>query len=439
MLEDLVIVVLMWCMCRWLLVDWPQGFLKGGETRVLSMLLNIQEGIYRAQELACGVLVLRLEDSRQDFFFCLAASLIPSLLGAELQPLALLGDRPLLPETPPKAAAAAQTPAQPAAAAEEPSAAAAVAPLAQTNQTGAKGVTDAKQRVQGSDKACGGAEVNSSLLPLPKELWWLLSHLHSKSQAAATSLGPQVRHTNRYRRKRREEGGGDEGQFAVGQHQGFATGSSTSNSSSNSDSSSSSSDTSDSNSECHDDHFSGGLPCSSNFREKQQRGLLGSLSGESLTRDVVKFLSVAGGDSFTWPSFLAGSDTYMQRQTLCSNPPTAAAVDSDDRLPCCRYSSNNRRNSRRRRMRTPTGEREESERSTLSETFKHCPSCCRGPLEREVAFLRACLERGVEVPSGISVGAALAVRLKHVPFCLSFHDEIYGETPAAAEEEPPVR
>ncbi|CDJ30897.1 uncharacterized protein EMH_0032790 [Eimeria mitis] len=394
---------------RWLLVDWPQGFLRGGETRVLSLVLNIQEGIYKAQELACGVLVLRLEDSRQDFFFCLAASLIPSLLGAELQPLALLGDKPLLPPTSPEVAGSAQTPALSADTAEP-----AAAEPPQRKQSEEKGGPDVQQEaLESNEETRGDAEGKHPMLPMPKELWWLLSHLHSHTQAAAAAAAADDdaiaadslrRQTNRSTPKRQDNSRGDDRQSALGQA--LAT-----------DSSSSNSNTSDSSSDSEDGDLSGGASCCSTFceQQQQQRGLRGPKSGEGLMKEVVRFLSAAGGDSFTWPSFFAGSDTFMQPQRVCFEAPAAAAAappaapEDGDRGPSSSRSVDDNTGSSSNSSSSHTSRRPHSRRSLLSRKDEHCRACCRGPLQREVVFLRACIEQGVEIPPGVSVGAALAL------------------------------
>ena len=417
-------------------MDWPQGFLRGGETKVLSMVLNIQEGVYTPQELVCGVLVLRLEDSRQDLFFCLAASLMPSLLGAELQPLALLGEQTLLPacvSASAAAAAAAETHAPPAAAASEAAAVGAAAAAASTPSedmhSTLKGDKDLQQKKQkNNEHTPEHAENKSAMLPLPKELWWLLSHLHSQSQAAASAAaaagGPLPGQRSRSRRKRGDKSCGGGLQPSLGQHQGALVPDSSSSSSSNSSSDSSSS-TSESSSDSEDSYLSEDNSCCSSIWEQQQ-GLLGPQSGEvNLKRDIALFLSAAGGDSFTWPSFLAGADACMQHQKVsldtpaasgASAPAAASGVDGDS-APSQRSSSklssssssskwSSSSSSSSSRMRSGGGEENDS---LMRESHKHCPFCCRGPLEREVVFLKACIERGIEVPSGVSVGATMAV------------------------------
>ncbi|KAL8448352.1 hypothetical protein Emed_003882 [Eimeria media] len=372
---------------RWLLMDSLHGFLKGGETRVISMTLNIQEGIYSAQELACGVLVLRLVDSRQDFFCCLAASLMPALLGAELQPLALLGPQPLLPE-----------------ASEDPS--------TQhgdhqdehkaTNKDSAEVVASTQGKAgEGmgvQTDASGASQLPATQLPLPKELWWLLLHIHAKTLAAASAALEASEessscfackgqhHTKPQDCKGRTSRSAEcvASQFENSPRSMWSR--SSVGSITGSDSSSQSEE---------EDCSKSGFRLQHPSAAAQQDHVHSSFN-EGLGLDIAMFLCTAGGDTLTWPSFLAGADTYLQPdERLCEMP--AAAWTWDGPLSC----ESHRQGRRKRDAQGRKGHR----RSSTDDTAADCESY--QPLKRDVAFLRACLERGIAIPEGVPLCAAL--------------------------------
>ncbi|KAL8432597.1 hypothetical protein Efla_002829 [Eimeria flavescens] len=381
---------------RWLLMDSLHGFLKGGETRIISMTLNIQEGLYSAQEIACGVLVLRLVDSRQDFFCCLAASLMPALLGAELQPLAMLGSRPLLPYAPQDASSHEQTQ-QNCEAADRDS----------TQLEGGSRQKGGSASVARADN--GGAEdsqQSSSQLPLPKELWWLLMHIHAKTVAAASAPAawgsedwrgqfdqqkrgrPRKSASCERRRSRSAEWGPLHlGDSPTGVRSRGSLGSITSSGDS-------------SQSEREDAGYS--VFCQRTSLNNTHG--LANLNKEGLGLNLAVFLCTAGGESLTWPSFLAGADTYLQPEErpceqsaapwTCEGLTSGSQGQADAKVNERESQKRCDTESRRRDNRTPTDE-------MLADSEFYVP------LKRDVAFLRACLERGVAIPAGVPLCAAL--------------------------------
>lgn len=103
--------------------------------------------------------MLRLADSRQDTFCCISTSLIPSLLGAELQPLADLQEQTLDQELPKQDGGENHNPCS----------------LLQPTSS-----REGTPRPCDSDPVFAGKEDNSSKLPLPKEMWWLLLCIHKQ-------------------------------------------------------------------------------------------------------------------------------------------------------------------------------------------------------------------------------------------------------------------
>lgn len=132
-----------------------------GESRILNITLNIQEGVYAMQHPVCGVLVLRLADSRQDAFCCVSTSVVPSLLGAELQPLADLQEQTLNQQFSNEDDSDGRTPY-----------------LLMPLECRKKGFPT----VYSDDTDYAGEVDDSSKLPLPKELWWLLLHINKQTQ-----------------------------------------------------------------------------------------------------------------------------------------------------------------------------------------------------------------------------------------------------------------
>lgn len=363
-------------------MDSLHGFLRGGETRVVSMILNIQEGIYSAHELACGVLVLRLVDSRQDFFCCLASSLMPALLGAELQPLAMLGRRNLL------------GPSDNTFEGEHTQ--------GKDHSPHLDAIPEANVPSVGNDGAeapVRSAEIeapteSTSLLPLPKELWWLLMHLHTKAKtvcATAVPGSPQWRDcVNSHRRtcqwKDHQNEQQEEGHSEV--YQLCSEGKNSCASIKNEDNNLS------------DSFFSGSSLCKEH--EKQLLDAEGTVCTEGwLAADIAEFLCSSGGETLKWPSFLAGADTYLQPQR---GVPVAQRADNGaDSL----TRSNPCGNTRRRRQKKQR-DSEATNRNAADDTTS-CDVSHDEPTKREVVFLRACLERGIEIPQGVSICAALAV------------------------------
>ncbi|XP_026194427.1 uncharacterized protein LOC34622909 [Cyclospora cayetanensis] len=352
---------------RWLLMDSLQGFLRGGETRVVSITLNIQEGIYTAHELACGVLVIRLVDSRQDFFCCLAASLMPSLLGAELHPLAMLGQKALLPEASDLSKGSGESSTE-----EGAAAALKCAPALEVTQE------EEGRELKSSACSRGKAEDSSESkpqLPLPKELWWLLMHLYSKTQAAASSA----------ERRRPRNCGGWKGELKRKHHP-------------------------------QDSMTRKGREASSQeslqrAKSSFQNRCTDEDSACSNRPNIAEFLRAFGGNSLSWPSFLSGADTYMQPQrdphdfsctaeTVGENCDCRAVHGSGSHR--CRHEMPERHV----RMMPPNAECDQD-----------------GLLERDVAFLRACLERGVAIPEGVGLCAALALLEQWGATCCFFPSE----------------
>lgn len=359
-------------------MDSLHGFLRGGETRVVSMILNIQEGIYSAHEFACGVLVLRLVDSRQDFFCCLASSLMPALLGAELQPLAMLGRRNLL---------------GPSDTSEEEHTqgkdhSSHLDALTEVNVP-SLGVDGAEAPVQSAETEA--STESTSLLPLPKELWWLLMHLHTKAKtvfATAARESPQWRdnHRQRCQWKYHQNEQQEEGHSEV--YQLCSEGKSSCAGINNEDNNLS------------DSFFSGSSLCKKH--EKQLLDVEGTVCTEGwLAADIAEFLCITGGETLKWPSFLAGADTYLQPQR--GVPVAQRAENGADNL----TRSNPCGNTRQRRQKKP-GDSEATNRNAADDTTS-CSVSHDEPTKREVFFLRACLERGIEIPQGVSICAALAV------------------------------
>ncbi|OEH75258.1 hypothetical protein cyc_06827 [Cyclospora cayetanensis] len=386
---------------RWLLMDSLQGFLRGGETRVVSITLNIQEGIYTAHELACGVLVIRLVDSRQDFFCCLAASLMPSLLGAELHPLAMLGQKALLPEASDLSKGSGESSTE-----EGAAAALKCAPALEVTQE------EEGRELKSSACSRGKAEDSSESkpqLPLPKELWWLLMHLYSKTQAAASSaerrrprncggwkgeLKRKHHPQDSMTRKGREASSQESLQRAKSSFQNRCTDEDSACSNRPSSSENSSSESSD---------FCSCSTCMCRRLHFRESGCLGA--------DIAEFLRAFGGNSLSWPSFLSGADTYMQPQrdphdfsctaeTVGENCDCRAVHGSGSHR--CRHEMPERHV----RMMPPNAECDQD-----------------GLLERDVAFLRACLERGVAIPEGVGLCAALALLEQWGATCCFFPSE----------------
>ncbi|KAL8434653.1 hypothetical protein ACSSS7_003051 [Eimeria intestinalis] len=375
---------------RWLLMDSLHGFLKGGETRVISMTLNIQEGIYFAQELACGVLVLRLVDSRQDFFCCLAASLMPALLGAELQPLALLGARPLLLEANEDHGSHGDLTDEREATNTDPP------------EIGASRGEKSTEGMQTDDS--GASQLSATRLPLPKELWWLLLHIHAKTMAAATA--PSVASAKSSQCGTRK--GGHQKKLRDSEHP--KTGSTEDLASQSEDtprslwsrssggtitSSGHSSQTEEEN--CSDSGSRLHHPSAAARQDHVQTSI-----NEALGLDIAIFLCTAGGDTLTWPSFLAGADTYLQPdERLCEMP--AGAWTWDGPVSCGQeVGCESHRQERRKR---DAHGRKCHRRISTDYSVADCDSY--QPLKRDVAFLRACLERGIAIPEGVPLCAAL--------------------------------
>ena len=359
------------------------------------MTLNIQEGIYSPHELACGVLVLRLVDSRQDFFCCLAASLMPALLGAELQPLAMLGKRALLP-------GAAEDPRGDGHSQQEHDI---------TNKETTSAASTPREREASHATRSGKAECSeeaASQLPLPKELWWLLMHLHAKTVAASLATSAfeasrwnHIEHLND-RRRRRASRGGEQHRKESFQVSPLQTESSCSSTCSRRGDGCTSS--SDETNECEDD-----CRCSSSCTDpwhQRPPAERSSHAGNVLALDIAVFLCTIGGESLTWPSFLAGADTYLQpQQRVLGSPGFARAGDNSQTLGQSCRSSRRRRGRSHRESEAPK-DRNDSSSEEMDTSHK---SSQDGSVKRDVAFLRACLERGIAIPEGVSLYAALLV------------------------------
>ncbi|KAL8275003.1 hypothetical protein Esti_001059 [Eimeria stiedai] len=391
---------------RWLLMDSLHGFLKGGETRVISMTLNIQEGIYSAQELACGVLVLRLVDSRQDFFCCLAASLMPALLGAELQPLALLGAKPLLPE-----------------ASEDPGS---LGDLQDEREGTSKDSAEAVPSKQGEHAQGiqtddpGASQLSAAQLPLPKELWWLLLHIHAKTMAAQTAALEASEESSQCRAQR----GGHQAKLHGCEHRSsrsaecLASQSEDSHRSLLSRSSVDSITSSGDSSQSEEEDCGNRGSCLRRPSTATKQDHVHSSPKEGLGLDIAIFLCTAGGDTLTWPSFLAGADTYLQPdERLCEMPAAAWTWDGPFSSGREMGRESHRQGRRKRDAQGWKGQRRISTDDSVADCESYQPS------KRDVAFLRACLERGVAIPEGVSVCAALLLLEEWGATCCFFPSE----------------
>ncbi|PHJ25939.1 hypothetical protein CSUI_000207 [Cystoisospora suis] len=81
---------------RWLHIDRPAGFIPCGASTLLHLTLNVQEAVLEPQDLVYTVLVIRLEDSKQDVFFSVSTSVLPSLLGAAPSQLQKISNRSII-------------------------------------------------------------------------------------------------------------------------------------------------------------------------------------------------------------------------------------------------------------------------------------------------------------------------------------------------------
>lgn len=396
---------------RWLLMDSLHGFLRGGETRVVSLILSIQEGIYNSEELACGVLVLRLLDSRQDLFCCIAASLMPGLLGAELQPLAMLGARPLLQDTAGVTQQAGEVSQQrDSATGDEASAEHAEAQVGRSAAAAARGgaATAAETSPTSEEARCEAEQ-----LPMPKEMWWLLLHLHAKMRATAAAEPSMLLS----QKGRRSFGGLEasqqrtpvEGSLSKTEAGSRSKGSSVEGGSSSHIVTSCSSDS--------DGGTGYSRFCVQRAIRDGRRPLVGWLAW-----DVAVFLCTAAGETLTWPSFLAGADTYLrpQRQYLPDTHGTAGKASDPASAEQFTSSASKSRVSGRGEPGVKTAEGSidsTAQEAAPSETQQ------RQSLKRDVAFLRACLERGVAVPEGVSLCAAMALLEEWGSTCCFFPSE----------------
>ncbi|KAL8442100.1 hypothetical protein Emag_006637 [Eimeria magna] len=103
---------------------------------------------------------------------------------------------------------------------------------------------------------------------------------------------------------------------------------------------------------------------------------------KGLGLDIALFLCTTGGDTLTWPSFLAGADTYLQPdERLCEMP--AAAWTWDGPLSCGQgMGCESQRQGRRKR---DAQGRKRHRRSSMDDTAADCESY--QPLKRDALLV----------------------------------------------------
>lgn len=180
------------------------------------MTLNVQEAVLEPQDLVYTVLVIRLEDSKQDVFFSVSTSVLPSLLGAAPSQLQKIANRSIImapaarvlgkreeeevdPECAPesrKCSAEVTQDRRGEQVQEEKTAAGEVdAETGKAKEENRRG-EDSSSVEKPFRAAAGSAERDEEernvSAPLPKEIWWLLVHIYSQISSEKERRRPRA-------------------------------------------------------------------------------------------------------------------------------------------------------------------------------------------------------------------------------------------------------